>query len=460
MGCNQNYMLSRREFIKRGTLATGGVLFASSSFGNFSIAKKPKVIIIGAGFAGLSAAYYLQKKNIEFIILEARNRIGGRVFSHIIEPQENLVVELGAEWVGNSHTRLQNLCNEFGLELQNNQFESHLIYKGKYYKNNEWSYSDEWRKKFKTIIDGYEKLTKTDKVKLDKMDWWRFLVNNGCEGRDLELRELLDSTDFGETIRSVSAFAALAEYAESSEKNEMDLKIKGGNSQLAKVIAEKIGLDKIKLQHKVKLVKQQAKGGVEVQCESSETFKADKIICTVPTFAAKNITWQPTLPADQVDAMNELQYARINKNPLLFKERFWKDESFDMVTDQTSHYFYHATKNQPSAKGVLISYTIGEKAAVVTNQSDEWKADMIQQTLQPHFGDVKSLLENQVNYYWGNDEFSRGAYAIYGKGQWFRLGPILRRSHIHTHFAGEHLADWQGFMEGAINTGEAAAGKI
>ena len=50
---------------------------------------------------------------------------------------------------------------------------------------------------------------------------------------------------------------------------------------------------------------------------------------------------------------------------------------------------------------------------------------MIQQTLQPHFGDVKSLLEKQANYYWGNDEFSRGSYAVYGKGRWFRVMPIL-----------------------------------
>ena len=49
---------------------------------------------------------------------------------------------------------------------------------------------------------------------------------------------------------------------------------------------------------------------------------------------------------------------------------------------------------------------------------------------------------------------------MYGRGQWFRVMPILKRSHIHTHFAGEHLADWQGFMEGAINTGEEAAAKI
>ena len=74
--------------------------------------------------------------------------------------------------------------------------------------------------------------------------------------------------------------------------------------------------------------------------------------------------------------------------------------------------------------------------------------------------DVKDSWEKQTNYYWGNDEFSHGAYALYGKGQWFRVMPILKRSHIHTHFAGEHLADWQGFMEGAINTGEEAAAKI
>jgi len=62
--------------------------------------KKPKVIIIGAGFSGLIAAYYLHKTNIEFILLESRDRIGGRLFYHTIEEKEKLVVESGAEWVG------------------------------------------------------------------------------------------------------------------------------------------------------------------------------------------------------------------------------------------------------------------------------------------------------------------------------------------------------------------------
>ena len=134
-------MSSRRQFIKEATFASGGLLLASSSFSNFFIGTKPKVIIIGAGFAGLSAAYYLHKKKIDFVILEARNRISGRVFSHTMDEKENLIIELGAEWVGNSHERMQNLCNEFGLELQNNQFDSHLIYQGKYYKNGRLMFS-------------------------------------------------------------------------------------------------------------------------------------------------------------------------------------------------------------------------------------------------------------------------------------------------------------------------------
>ena len=67
---------------------------------------------------------------------------------------------------------------------------------------------------------------------------------------------------------------------------------------------------------------QNIKGGVTVYCNNGQKFTADKIICTAPTFAVKKIKWEPGLPVDQVNAMNELQYARINKNPIVFKKRF------------------------------------------------------------------------------------------------------------------------------------------
>ena len=95
-----------------------------------------------------------------------------------------------------------------------------------------------------------------DKTRLDKTDWWRHLMNAGIAERDLDLRELADSTDFGESIRHVSAYSAITEYAESSEKNEMDMKIRGGNSRLPEALAQNIGADRIKLQHKVTAVRQ------------------------------------------------------------------------------------------------------------------------------------------------------------------------------------------------------------
>jgi len=449
-------MTTRRTFIKQSTVAAAGLAIGLPVFGNAQTASKTKVIIIGAGFSGLAAAYRLHQKKVDFIVLESRNRIGGRVFSHQID--DDLVIELGGEWVGNSHERIQELCEEFKLELQNNQFDTHLIYKGKYTPAGKWDYSEKWNAKFEELLQNYPSLSEAEQIQLDKTDWWRYLVQQGCSGRDLDIRELLDSTDFGESIRHVSAFSALSEYAESSPKNEMDLKIKGGNAMLAKAFAEKMGNEKILLQHTVTRIEQS--DHVKVHCANGTVFEADHLICTAPTFAIGKIDWQPALPPEKTEALNALQYARINKHAMVFDSRFWKDESFDMITDELPHYFYHGTKNQRSSKGVLISYSIGDKAAVIANQSNERNAQMALQTLTPHFGKLQHLLTGQANYYWGNDEWSKGAYAMYGIGQWFGLRPVLQKPFLRTHFAGEHLADWQGFMEGAINTGEDAADAV
>jgi len=451
-------MPTRRDFLKTGAVLTAGAVILPNSFAINKIIK-PRVVIIGAGFAGLAAAYRLKQKGCEVTLLEGRNRIGGRVFSHQIDANEDFVVELGAEWVGASHERLISLCKEFGLELMDNRFESHMTYEGKYYPRGTWDYSDEWKNRFNSLLKDYANFREADKKKLDKMDWWRYLVNNGIPDRDLKIRELLDSTDFGEGIRHVSAYAAFAEYAESSEKNEMDYKIKGGNSRFADKLAEKIGSENILLKHKVTEVNQ-ADGKVDVLCDNGKVFSCDSLICTAPTYSVSKINWKPGLPEEKINAINELQYARICKHAVLFNERFWKEDNFDMVTDVYGHYFYHATKNQPGTKGVLISYTIGEKSDILTGQSDEFRSMHINESLKTAFGDVKDKIVTQGIYHWGNDAYSRGAYALYGTGQWYTVMPVLKKRFMNTYFAGEHLADWQGFMEGAIVTGEEAADEI
>ncbi len=451
-------MTTRRDFLKTSALLAAGAMILPGTF-NINLKPKPRVIIIGAGFAGLAAAYKLKQKDFDVTILEARNRIGGRVFSYEIDKAEKLVIELGGEWIGDSHTRIKELCAELGLTLQNNQLDTHLIFAGQYYPKGKWDYSAEWKEKYSKIMADYKNFTDEDKKRLDKTDWWRFLMSKGIGERDSQIKELFDSTDFGESIRQVSAYQGVAEYAESDERDEMDYKIKGGNGRLAEKLAEKIGSENIKLQHVVYEVTQ-ADGGVSVLCSNGQIFSGDQLVCAIPTFAISAINWKPGLPEGFTNALNLLQYARISKHAVLFNERFWKDESFDMVTDAYGHYFYHATKNQRSDKGVLISYTIGDKADVISRQDDKFKTRMITESLKPAFGDVSSKIEKHVNYYWGMDKYSYGSYAIYNKGQWFNVMPALKQKFMNTHFAGEHLADWQGFMEGAINSGEDAAGEI
>ena len=452
--------MNRRDFLLRSTIAAGStVLINPETTSYFSgLAKKPEsVIIIGAGFAGLAAGMKLKSQGVNVTILEARKRIGGRVFSNQPAKANGQVIELGAEWVGNSHVRVKTLCKEFGLQLENNQFETDLILGGKYSKSGQWGFGPELEKFWKNKVNIWESMSKSQKEKLDKTDWWRYLSQQGISNTDLLLRELMDSTDFGESIRHTSAYSAFAEYAESSEKNEMDLKIKGGNALLAEKMADHVGREHIYIDHSVITVRQTGSKMVSVTCSNGKTFEAKKLICAIPTFSLLKIEWQPGLSNQMKDALHELQYARIGKFPVVFSNRFWQRDDFDMLTDTPAHYFYHGTKNQPGKTGVLMCYAIGEKADVLSSVNKAQRMEIILNALKPAFGNVKKYVVEDLYYYWGQDTYSSGAYAFYGKNQWFGVMPVLKTPFQNVYFAGEHLADWQGFMEGAINSGEEAA---
>ena len=460
---------SRRDFLKTLGATTAGLVLAPAVF---TQRRRKKCVVIGAGFAGLAAAYKLKTAGWDVTVLEARDRIGGRVFSHKF-PGTDLICELGAEWVGESHERIKALCNDFKIPLQKHQFEDHLLRDGRHFGPGQWGFSAKAQQAFEKLIAGYEKLTPLAKTRVDKYDWWTYLEKIGFSNDDLLLRDLMDSTDFGESIRHVSAFAALAEYAESSPNNEMDYKMTGGNSRLAEEFARRIGKENIELNYKVSGITQSVRGAsVRVYLPGTPssdgtlvssgmiTIPTDAVVCTVPLNSLLKIKFDPPLPPAQRDAAERLTYARICKNSVLYNERFWKSENFSMVSDVTSHYYFHSTQSQPGRQGILTSYAIGEKADILASQSDQRRMRIITNDLVDFDDDAPKLARGIASYAWQRDEFTDGAYALYKPGQWFGIRPILARSHGKVLFAGEHIADWQGFMEGAIETGEAAAAKL
>jgi monoamine oxidase len=445
---------NRRDFLKNlGATSLGAALAPTS--GIFAQRQKKSCVIIGAGFSGLAAAYKLKNAGWNVTVLEARDRIGGRVFTQSFAGNPNLVYELGAEWVGESHERIKALCRDFSIPLQKHQFEDYLLQDGRVSPPGEWGFSAQAKAAFEKLIKGYDKLSVAQKTNLDKYDWWTYLEKIGFSEDDLRLRDLMDSTDFGESIRHVSAFAAAAEYAESSPKNEMDYKMTGGNSQARREIRQKNRRGKYQIERAGREVNQRA--GIVAVKTAAENFKADACICTAPIQSLLKIKFNPALPAAQAEAAQRLIYARICKNSVLFEKRFWKAENFSMVSDTTAHFYFHSTQNQAGKEGILTSYAIGEKADVLASQSNERRMKIITRDLIDFDEDAPKLAKAISSYAWQRDEFTDGAYALYRPGQWFGIRPILQRPHGKVLFAGEHLADWQGFMEGAIETGEAAA---
>src|SRR2546422_11641643 len=242
---------ARREFLKTAGLAAVGapLIFQSRHGGSpLGLLASPYVqrqvyscVVIGAGLSGLAAAYALKQAHWKVTVLEARERLGGRVLSFSFKENPELVCELGGEWVGESHERMKALCSDFGITLKDHRFDAWLMRDGVVKRPGQWDFSGQAKAAFEKFRKTYHSYRPGDRLRLDQYHWLTWLEEIGFTQDDLLLRDLQDSTDFGETIRMVSAYAAAAEYFESSPANEMDYKMEGGNSRLVQALAARIG---------------------------------------------------------------------------------------------------------------------------------------------------------------------------------------------------------------------------
>jgi monoamine oxidase len=179
-----------------------------------------------------------------------------------------------------------------------------------------------------------------------------------------------------------------------------------------------------------------------------------------------DIGWGKRPPKEKLEAAAQLQYARITKTAVLCSSRFWPDPpsgGFSVCKNFASDFSFDSTFGQKGTKGILCSYAVGDKAVdIASSPQDKLKYWIAEDVANAHglnwdLGQSKKIALDLQQQAWQADPFTRGAYAFYRPGQWFTVRPALQKRFGRVFFAGEHIADWQGFMEGAVQTGYDAA---
>ncbi len=392
-------------------------------------------------------------------MLEARTRLGGRVHTYRFPEAPELTCEMGGEWIGRDHHRMRRLCSELGLELEEHSYRLWLLRSGIVIAPGEWNFSQTSIKAWTSLKRKYLAATQEQRQAFDGANWWHTLQREGFTPDDLRLRDLMDSLEVGESICRISALAAIEEYMcrdymHPFETSQQDLHVRGGNSLLIDAIVKTLPAGSVRTARRVDVVAQSSKG-LRVTA-GSEVFSAEACICAVPASMLNGIAFDPPLPKDQSAAAEELQYARIAKTQMLFSQRFWPMEDFSLLTDRTSHQFFHTTLAQPGQRGILCNYSTGDKADVIAAQDDAGRERLLLGDLAgvPDVGSAQLL--STFCTPWQRDELTGGAYAVYGPGQFSRVRSLLRQPHGCIAFAGDHLGDDHGYMEGAVASGEAA----
>ena len=465
--------VSRREMLQRSMAATAGLLLSDRFMGRgWAQARAGRVVVIGAGFSGLTAAFELTQAGYDVTVVEARNRVGGRVitFSDLVPGK---VVEGGGELVGTNHPQWIRYADRFKLELveaSEEDAEAPVVLGGKRLSSDE---SDElWEnleKAFvnfdrdgKAVTNPFEPWTTANAEVLDRRSLGSWIDGLDVTPLSKQALHTLMMADNGVIAGAQSYLGNLAmiqggggalKYWLESETHRCG----GGNQQLARKFAAELG-GKVITRMPVRAVAVTDRG-VRVTLADAKVLEADHVLLTAPPSTWNRIAFDPLLPAALAPQM------AVNVKCLIaVKGRFWRSAELtpELLSDGPVSLTWHGTDGQPETGAAAMVAFSGGNAA---DQCREWpsasRGEQYMAALEPVY---RAVRPNFIRYRfmdWPSDPWSKGSYSFPAPGQVTSQGPTLRSGIGRLHFAGEYTSyGFMGYMEGALESGAAAARRI
>lgn len=436
------------------------------------------VIVVGAGLAGLKAAQELVAQHRSVILLEANNRVGGRLKSETVAGR---VVDVGGQWIGKGHDVLLGEAQRFGIATYK-QYETgktvmQLLGRIVHFVGEVprmpllslielYRIQKRWDREMATIpADAPWNAPKAKEWDSETIESW--ILRNIHTEAAREFARLVPRGAWAAEARQVSYLWFLDAlrsshglgYLTAVKDGALDMKFAGGMQQIAQRLAEELR-DRVVLEAPVQRIVQDREG-VRALTPKGE-FAGRFVIVAIPPAPAARIAFEPHLPAMRDGLLQRMPMGAIIKIVVAYKDAFWRAAGYSgqAVTDDDTVGIVMEDSRE-TGPATLLVFIEGRHAIEMSTAGKDARKEKVIASLVRFFGPHAAEFVDYVDNDWMLEPYTHGYVGSMPPGVMTRFGPALREPCGRIHWAGTETAtEWAGYIEGALRSGIRAAKEV